>query len=85
MISTVKMISAVAIGMPMVLTPLPASGPIRAEIDLAKFGAAGRRLAAVEAIEPAKYADVPVWRQEGDRVCLELDCAAFAYQLKFAE
>ncbi|MDD4623277.1 MAG: hypothetical protein PHG71_08580, partial [Kiritimatiellae bacterium] len=69
----------------MVLTPLPASGPLRAEIDLSKFGAAGRRLAAVEAVEPMKYADVPVWRQEGERVMLELDCAAFAYQLQFAE
>ena len=64
------------------LTPLPGSGAFRAEIDLAKFGAKGRRISAVEMIDPLPCARAPTFGQKGDLLTLSCDGAAFAYRLR---
>ena len=65
------------------LTPLPSSNAFTAESDLAAFGAAGRTVAAVEAVEPEKGAAAPAWRQENGRIVLRADARAFAYRVRF--
>ena len=65
------------------LTPLPHSLPFGARIDLAALGAAGRKVSAVESVEPAEDVRRPHWQQVGDAVSLEVDAKAFAYRLKF--
>ena len=67
-----------------ILTPLPDSRPFRARIDLDAFGAGGRRVERVEAIEPEKGAKPVAWRQEGGQVGLSADGKAFAYRIAFA-
>ncbi len=67
----------------LVVTPLPGSLPFRARIDLRMFGAAGRKVAAVDSIEPSGRAVPPRWRQDGDEVSFEADANAFAYRLKY--
>lgn len=65
------------------VTPLPGSGPFQAEIDLSKYGASGRKVSAVEAVDPPQHALPPEFEQKGDRLTLSCDGAAFAYRLRF--
>ena len=65
------------------VTPLPGSLPFKARIDLKMFGAAGRKVAAVDPVEPSGGAMPPRWRQNGDEVSFEADSNAFAYRLKY--
>ena len=67
------------------LTPLPSSLPFSARIDLVALGAAGRKVSAVEPVEPTEGAMRPHWRQDGDAVSLDVDAKAFAYRLKFLD
>jgi hypothetical protein len=63
------------------ITPLPGSMPFAAEIDLARFGGKGVKVAAVEPVDPTKYAAKPIWRQQGDKLHLDLDANSFAYRI----
>ena len=65
------------------LVPLPRSAPFKAKIDLAAFGAKGRRIDRVEALEPAADAREPKWTQAGDALALDVDARAFGYRLVF--
>ena len=64
------------------ITPLPDSDAFTAEIDLAAFGAAGRVVAGVDAIEPEKGAAVPVWSQSGNVLKVKCDAKSFAYRIR---
>ena len=66
------------------LVPLPRSEPFKAKIDLAAFGAKGRRIERVEALEPAADAREPKWTQEDDALELDVDAKAFGYRLVFS-
>ena len=76
----------------LVLTPLPESGPFRAEIDLASIallaappspgGAAAPAVVAAEPVEPALYAAWPTWSQTGGVLSLSVDAKAFAYRIR---
>ena len=50
----------------------------------AAFGAKGRRIDRVEALEPAADAREPKWTQEGDALELDVDAKAFGYRLVFS-
>ena len=65
------------------LIPLPDSAPFTAKIDLSAFGAKGRRVARVEAMEPEDGSRTPRWTQTGDALTLDVDARAFAYRLVF--
>lgn len=65
------------------IVPLPGSLKFTAEIDIAVFGAAGRTVAAVAAIDAAPCADAPVWKQTGTKLALSADAQAFAYRIVF--
>ena len=67
-----------------ILTPLPGSRPFRARIDLGAFGAGGRRVERVEAVEPEKGAKPVAWRQKGEQLGFSADGKAFAYRIVFA-
>lgn len=64
------------------ITPLPHSKAFSAEIDLAAFGAAGRTVAGVDAVEPEKGATVPTWHQTGNVLKFTCDAKAFAYRIR---
>lgn len=64
------------------ITSLPDSDAFTAEIDLAAFGAAGRVVAGVDAIEPEKGAAVPVWSQSGNVLKVKCDAKSFAYRIR---
>lgn len=64
-----------------VITPLPNSRPFFAEIDLATFGASGKCVKRVEAIDAEADAKQPEWIQKGDKLMLNCDAKAFAYRI----
>ncbi len=65
------------------ITPLPDSDAFTAEIDLNAFGAVGRRVALVEAVEPEKGTAMLTWRQSGAKLKVSVDAQAFAYRILF--
>jgi len=65
------------------LTPLPKSVPFAVEIDLGAFGAKGRRVKGVRAVDPSPEAGEAVWLQRGDRLSVSADAFAFAYEIGF--
>ena len=67
------------------IVPLPASGVFSAEIDLASFGAAGRKVAGVDAVDPQDGAKSPAWSQDGNVLKVECDAKSFAYRISFGE
>ena len=67
------------------IVPLPASGAFSAEIDLASFGAAGRKVAGVDAVDPQDGAKSPAWSQTGNALKVECDAKSFAYRIRFGE
>jgi hypothetical protein len=64
------------------ITPLPHSKAFTAEIDLAAFGAAGRMVAGVDAVDPEKGAAAPTWSQTGNVLKITCDAKAFAYRIR---
>ena len=56
--------------------------PFSTRIDLVALGAAGRKVSAVEPVEPTEGARLPRWRQDGNAVSLDVDAKAFAYRLR---
>ena len=64
------------------ITPLPDSDAFSAEIDLAAFGAAGRAVAGVDAVEPEKEAAAPTWSQAGNVLKVACDAKSFAYRIR---
>ena len=64
------------------ITPLPDSDAFTAEIDLAAFGAAGRVVVGVDAVDPEKGAAAPTWRQAGNILIVTCDAKAFAYRIR---
>ena len=64
------------------ITPLPDSDAFTAEIDLAAFGAAGRVVAGVDAVDPEKGAAAPTWRQAGNILIVTCDAKTFAYRIR---
>ena len=44
-------------------------------------GGKGVKVAAVEPVDPTKYAAKPIWRQQGDKLHLDLDANSFAYRI----
>ena len=67
------------------IVPLPVSGAFSAEIDLASFGAAGRKVAGVDAVDPQDGAKSPAWSQDGNVLKVECDAKSFAYRIRFGE
>ena len=70
----------------LLLTPIPDSGPFRAEIDLSvcKSIAAGGpspAVVAVEPVEPSPNATPPDWKQSGGILSLSFDAKSFAYRI----
>ena len=55
-----------------------------AEIDLAAFGAAGRTVAGVDAVEPEDGAATPAWSQSGNVLKVSCDAKSFAYRIRYA-
>jgi len=68
------------------LFPLPESRSFEAEIDLAAFGLAGRRVVSVDAapVPGGKVGSAPTWRQDGDRVRISADARSLSYRLRFS-
>ena len=64
------------------ITPLPYSDAFSAEIDLATFGAAGRAVAGVDAVEPEQGAAAPTWSQTGNILKVACDAKSFAYRIR---
>ncbi len=64
------------------ITPLPRSKAFSAEIDLVAFGAAGRAVAGVDAVDPEKGAVAPIWSQVGNFLKITCDAKAFAYRIR---
>lgn len=64
------------------ITPLPDSGPFSVEFDLAAFGAAGRTVAGVKAVEPERDAAAPSWSQSGNVLKVSCDARSFAYRIR---
>jgi len=64
------------------ITPLPDSDAFSAEIDLAAFGAAGRVVAGVDAVDQEKDAAAPAWSQTGDALKVACDAKSFAYRIR---
>ena len=64
------------------ITPLPRSKAFSAEIDLVAFGAAGRAVAGVDAVDPEKGAAVPTWSQTGNVLKISCDAKSFAYRIR---
>lgn len=67
------------------IVPLPYSEGFSAEIDLAAFGAANAKVAAVEAVDAEAGAAAPTWTQNGTTLTLSCDARAFAYVIRWAE
>jgi len=65
------------------VVPLPGSGPFKAEIELAKFGACGRKVRKVSAIDPRSWSAAPRFEQHGEVLKFECDGTAFGYQIEF--
>jgi len=63
------------------IVPLPSSSGFSAEIDLAAFGAAGREVSGVDAVEPRSGAKAPEWSQSGNVLKVACDAKAFAYRI----
>ena len=64
------------------ITPLPHSKTFSAEIDLAAFGAAGRTVAGVDAVDPEDGAAAPTWSQTGNVLKIACDAKSFAYRIR---
>lgn len=64
------------------LTALPDSPAFTVEIDLAAFGAAGGKVAAVEPVD-AKVVR-PVWSQKGGKLSVAFPSGAFAYRIQMS-
>ena len=64
------------------ITPLPSSDAFSAEIDLAAFGAAGRTVAGVDAVEPEEGSTAPTWSQTGNILKVACDAKSFAYHIR---
>ena len=64
------------------ITPLPSSDAFSAEIDLAAFGAAGRTVAGVDAVEPEEGGAAPTWSQTGNVLKVAFDAKSFAYRIR---
>ena len=67
------------------IVPLPYSRAFSVEIDLAVFGAAGRAVAGVDAVDSQDGAKTPVWSQSGNTLKVECDAKSFAYRIRFGE
>lgn len=67
------------------IVPLPSSCAFSADIDLAAFGAAGRAVASVDAVDLQDGAKAPVWSQSGNVLKVECDAKSFAYRIRFGE
>lgn len=67
------------------ITPLPNTMAFSAEIDIAAFNAAGRKVARVVAVEPQATAQPPTWSLVGDTLKLECDAKAFAYRIHLTD
>ena len=67
-----------------VVIPMAGSLPFRAELDLAKLGYGGKTARSANLVMPwLEFARQPVMSQQGDRVTIELDAQAFAYEIHF--
>ena len=64
------------------IIPLPSSDAFSVEIDLAAFGASGRKVASVDAVEPGADAVAPTWSQSGNVLKLSCDAKSFAYRIQ---
>lgn len=68
----------------MVVIPLAASLPFRAELDLVKLGYGGKSARGANMVMPwVGFAAQPVMSQQGDRLSMEFDAQAFAYEIHF--
>ena len=67
------------------ITPLPYSDAFSAEIDLAAFGAAGRTVAGVDAVEPEQGSAAPTWSQTGNVLKVACDAKSFAYRIRLRD
>lgn len=67
------------------IIPLPYSDGFSAEINLAAFGAAGRKVVSVDAVEPGDGAAAPSWSQAGDVLNVSCDAKSFAYRIHLGE
>ena len=67
------------------IIPLPYSDGFSAEINLAAFGAAGRKVVSVDAVEPGDGAAAPSWSQAGDVLSVSCDAKSFAYRIRLGE
>ena len=67
------------------IVQLPYSRAFSVEIDLAAFGAAGRKVAGVDAVDPQDGAKSPAWSQDGNVLKVECDAKSFAYRISFGE
>lgn len=65
------------------IVPLPHSDGFSAEIDLAAFGAANAKVAAVEAVDAEAGAAAPTWSQNGTTLTISCDARAFAYVIRW--
>ena len=62
----------------------PACGVMHGRVcDLASFGAVGRAVAGVDAVDPQGGAKSPVWSQSGNTLKVECDAKSFAYRISF--
>ena len=64
------------------IMPLPYSDAFSAEIDLAAFGASGRTVVGVDAVEPEDDAIAPSWNQLGNLLKVSCDAKSFAYRIR---
>ena len=64
------------------ITPLPYSDVFAAEIDLSKFGAAGRVVAGIDAVDSENGGAAPVWSQLGNVLKVSCDAKSFAYRIR---
>ena len=64
------------------ITPLPDTDAFFAEIDLAAFGAAGRTVVGVDAVEPEQGGTAPTWSQTGNVLKVSCDAKSFAYRIR---
>lgn len=63
------------------IVPLPESAGFSMRIDLAAFGAKGKKIVAVRPVESMKDAAPIGWSQKGDRLEMSADARAFAYEI----
>ena len=67
------------------IVPLPRSEGFSAELDLARLGAAGAKVASVEALDAEDGAAAPTWSQDGKTLTVSCDARAFAYVIRWAK